>query len=436
VDASGVTNVTNFNDDALSSGTHAVISTNGLLASADTFANFGTMFYDFASVISSYATGADYSGHSTQIALGGATSALAFASTLTYSTAVNLLSIAGTDAEPAQLNLGTTTVGGTGDLQSIVRFMGVTSTSTVVPYAAIASYVVDDTYNSQRVRVKMVTFSGSTTTDVWTVSDNQMGIDVGADLLSTHFGNFIVKVPTGSTDGIDIYNGASSTSVLRLGAGSTNNAIFTTSLYGSFEWCTSNTSNMEQNIFMTLVNGSSANRLTISNAGSASPTLVLQGTAGSQYTSVYYNQTNSQSYLDAGQGLFMRAMGGDINIDTSFSANTNINLKAGFTTGGISLQAGHSSGATISLTTQTNTYMDMTDSGFTFGVQLSYGSTHSVALTMEADSGGAIIGLYNAFPIRRQDAIPPPSGGTVQDAESRIAIGTIITALQLIGITL
>jgi hypothetical protein len=268
VDASGVTNVTNLLDGGLNSGTHAVIATNGLLASATTFANFGAMFTDFSSVISSYSTGADYSGHNTQLALGGATSALNFASTLTYSTAV------------------------------------------------------------------------------------------------------------------------------------------------------------------------SANRLTISNAGSASPTLVLQGTAGSQYTSVYYNQTNSQSYLDAGQGLYLRALGGDINIDSTITLASTISLLAGTTTGKILLQAGVASGATISLKTQTNTYMTMANDGFIFSVQESGNTPHATALQLVADSGGnACIGFYAAEPIGRQSAITPPSGGSIVDGEARNAIDTIITVLQYIGVT-
>ena len=437
IDASGVTNVTELMDDGLNSGTHAVIATNGLLASATTFANFGTMFTDFASVISSYATGADYSGHNTQLALGGATSALAFASTLTYNTTSNLLNIAGTDTYPGQLSIGTTTIGATGDLQSILRFQGVTSTSTIVSYASIASYVLDDTYNAQHVRVKMVTYSGSTTNDVWTVSDTQMGIGVGADLLSTYFGNFIVKIPSGATDGIDIYNGASSTSVLRLGANASNAAIFTAPIYGSFEWCTSSTSNMEANKFMILQTGSSTNSLNIFNTGSATPSLILiSNSVASNYTTVYQNQSDSNGYLDAGQKLYLRARGGDINIDSTITLASTISLLAGTTTGKILLQAGVASGATISLKTQTNTYMTMADDGFTFSVQESGNTPHATALQLVADSGGnACIGFYAAVPIGRQSAITPPSGGSIVDGQARNAIDTIITVLQNIGVT-
>lgn len=46
------------------------------------------------------------------------------------------------------------------------------------------------------------------------------------------------------------------------------------------------------------------------------------------------------------------------------------------------------------------------------------------------------IGLYGATPVVRASAITAPSGGLTIDAEARTAIGSIITAIKNIGVTL
>lgn len=52
------------------------------------------------------------------------------------------------------------------------------------------------------------------------------------------------------------------------------------------------------------------------------------------------------------------------------------------------------------------------------------------------DSNTDKLGFYAATPVVRANAINTPTGGVTIDAEARTAIGSIITAIKNIGITL
>ena len=46
------------------------------------------------------------------------------------------------------------------------------------------------------------------------------------------------------------------------------------------------------------------------------------------------------------------------------------------------------------------------------------------------------VGFYSKVPVSQQGAVTSPTGGTTVDAEARIAIGQIKTALYNLGLTL
>lgn len=70
-------------------------------------------------------------------------------------------------------------------------------------------------------------------------------------------------------------------------------------------------------------------------------------------------------------------------------------------------------------------------------IYLKDGSTVNIGATTGAIIGatGEKIGFLGHAPIARQAAITAPTGGATVDAQSRTAIGTIITVLQSFGLT-